>query len=182
MLVHWFLRCWCSLLTCPPWLCPVYLDFPNSCGILFLTASYFTFISRHIHSWLSFPLWPSCFILSGAISNCPPLFPISVLEHLQTWRAHILVSDFLALSYCSWGSRGKNIKVVCHSLLHWTMFCQNSPLWPVCLRWPCMAWLIASLSYTSPFAMTRLWSTKGLINLSITNQIKTKLSTNRSHK
>ena len=44
---------------------------------------------------------------------------------------------------------------VCHSLLQWTTFCQNSPLWPVRLGWPCMAWLVASLSYASPFAMTR---------------------------
>ena len=33
-----------------------------------------------------------------------------------------------SLSYCSWGSQGKNTEVVCHSLLQWTMFCQNSPL------------------------------------------------------
>ena len=31
-----------------------------------------------------------------------------------------------AFSYCSWGSR-KNAEVVWHSLLQWTMFCQNSP-------------------------------------------------------
>ena len=30
-------------------------------------------------------------------------------------------------SYCSWGSQGKNAEVVCHSLLQWTTFCQNSP-------------------------------------------------------
>ena len=30
-------------------------------------------------------------------------------------------------SYCSWGSQGKNTEVVCHSLLQWTTFCQNSP-------------------------------------------------------
>ena len=29
------------------------------------------------------------------------------------------------------------------------------------LSWPCMAWLIAPLSYTSPLAMTRLWPMKG---------------------
>ena len=28
----------------------------------------------------------------------------------------------------------------------WTMSCQNSPLRPVCLGWPYMAWLIVSLS------------------------------------
>ena len=39
---------------------------------------------------------------------------------------------------------------------------QNSPLWPICLGGPCMAWLIASLSYASLFAMIRLCSMKGL--------------------
>ena len=50
------------------------------------------------------------------------------------------------LSYCSWGSQGKNTEGVCHSLLQWTKFCQNSAPWPVHLRWPYMAWLIVSLS------------------------------------
>ena len=51
-----------------------------------------------------------------------------------------------ALLYCLWGSRGKNTEVVCHSLLRWTMFCQTSPPWPICLGWPHRAWLIVSLS------------------------------------
>ena len=46
-----------------------------------------------------------------------------------------------AFSYCSWGSQGKNTEVACQSLLQWTMFCQNSPLWPVHLGWPHTAWL-----------------------------------------
>ena len=33
-----------------------------------------------------FPLWPSCFILSGAISNCPPLFPSSILGTFRLGR------------------------------------------------------------------------------------------------
>ena len=28
---------------------------------------------------------------------------------------------------------------VCHSLIQWTMFCQNSSLWPTHLGWPCTA-------------------------------------------
>ena len=43
------------------------------------------------------------------------------------------------------------------------IFGQNSSQWPVRLRWPCMAWLMASLSYAIPFTMTRLWSMKGTI-------------------
>ena len=39
------------------------------------------------------------------------------------------MSYLFAFSYCSWGSQGKNTEVVCHSLLQWTMFCQNSPPW-----------------------------------------------------
>ena len=50
-----------------------------------------------------------------------------------------------AFSYCSWGSQGKNADVVCHFLLQWTTFCQNSPPRPVHLGWPYMAWLIVSL-------------------------------------
>ena len=49
-----------------------------------------------------------------------------------------------SFSYCSWGSQGKNTEVVCHSFLQWTTFCQNSPPWPICLRWPYKAWLIVS--------------------------------------
>ena len=41
-----------------------------------------------------------------------------------------------------------------------TTIFQNSPIWPICSGWPCKAWLIASLSYSSPCAMTRLWSLK----------------------
>ena len=65
---------------------------------------------------------------------------------------------------CSWDSHSKNTGVICHGLLQGTKFCQNSPLWPIHLRWPCIAWFIASLSYTSPFTMTRLWySWEGLV-------------------
>lgn len=45
----------------------------------------------------------------------------------------------------------------------WTMFDQNSPLWPIHLGWPCTVCLIASLNYTIyaiPFTMTGLWSMK----------------------
>ena len=44
------------------------------------------------------------------------------------------------------------------------MICQNFPLWPLLLGLPCMPWLIASLSYTSPLTVTRLWSMKGNVD------------------
>ena len=61
-------------------------------------------------------------------------------------EVHLSVSYLFALSYCSWGSQEKNTDLVCHSLLQWTMFCQNSPTWSVHVGWPYMAWLIVSLS------------------------------------
>ena len=51
--------------------------------------------------------------------------------------------------------------MVCHSLLQWTTFCQNSSLSPIYLGWPCTAWIIVSLGYTSSFATTKLWYVKG---------------------
>ena len=40
----------------------------------------------------------------------------------MTWGVPLLVSYYIAFSYCSWGSQGKNTEVVCHSLLQWTTF------------------------------------------------------------
>ena len=42
------------------------------------------------------------------------------------------VTSFVFL-YCSWGSCGNNTGVVCCPLLLWTMFCQNSSLYPTVL-------------------------------------------------
>ena len=38
----------------------------------------------------------------------------------------------------------------CHFLLQWIMICQNSSLWLIHPGWPCVAWPIASLTYTGP--------------------------------
>ena len=53
--------------------------------------------------------------------------------YLPTWRDHLSVSYLFPFSHCSWGSQGKNTEVVCHSLLQWTTFCDNSPPCPICL-------------------------------------------------
>ena len=65
---------------------------------------------------------------------------------LPSWGVHLSVSYHFVFSDCSWGSQGKNTEVVCHSLLQWTTFCQNSPPWPICLGWPYTAWFIVSMS------------------------------------
>ena len=51
-------------------------NIPGSYALLFFTASDFTSINSHIHSWALFLLWLCLFILSGVIS---PLFSSSIL-------------------------------------------------------------------------------------------------------
>ena len=58
-------------------------NIPGSYAILFFIALDFTFTTRHIHNRVLFLLWPSLFILSGAISNCPPFFPSRILDTFQ---------------------------------------------------------------------------------------------------
>ena len=64
-----------------------------------------------------------------------------ILVFFLSWVSIQLLHSPLLPSHCSWGSQGKNTEVVCHSLLQWTTFCQNSSPWPICLGWPYMAWL-----------------------------------------
>ena len=91
-------------------------------------------------TWLSDFIFLSFFILSGGIS---PLFSSSIY--------------LLAFSYCSWGSQSKNAEVVCHSLLQQTTFYQNSLPRPICLGWPCLAWLIVSLSESRLWSVWSIW-------------------------
>ena len=87
-------------------------------------------------------------------------FPVAYWTPL-TWGAHVSVSYIFVFLYSSWGSHGKYTGMVCHSLLQWIMFSQNSPLCPICLGCPCTARLIVSLNYASLFATIRQWFVKG---------------------
>ena len=61
--------------------------------------------------------------------------------------SYLSMSYLFAFSYCSWGSQGKNTELVCHSLLQWTTFCQNSPLKWVYLSFSPLC--LASLLFTA---------------------------------
>ena len=85
-------------------------NFPGSCAIMFFIASD---CHHQTHPQLrSFPLWPSHFILSGVIRNCPLLFPSSILDTFWPGGAHLLLSYLLDFSYRAWGSCSKNTGVV----------------------------------------------------------------------
>ena len=79
----------------------------------------------------------------------PSTLPEYHIEHILTLGARLGVISFCLIILHGFLT-DKNTRVVCHSLLWWTMFCQNSPLWPICLRWPCMACLIPSLITQAP--------------------------------
>ena len=118
-------------------------NIPGSYAILFFTASDFTSITSHVHSWVLFLLWLCLFILSGVISL---LFSSNILGPYQPGEFTFQCMSFFLFILGSWGSQGKNTEVVCHSLLQWTTFCQNSPPGPVCLGWSYTAWFIVSWS------------------------------------
>ena len=69
-------------------------NFPGSCAILFFIALDFTFTTGHSHKWASFLPWPSCFTVSGAISNCPLLFPSSIMDTFQLGGSSSSVTSF----------------------------------------------------------------------------------------
>ena len=100
-------------------------NIPGSYATLFFTASEFTFTTSHIHSWVLFPLWLSLFIASGTISL---LLSSNLLGSYQPGK-FIFQCHLFVFSYCLWVSQliDKITEVVPHSLLQWTMFCQNSP-------------------------------------------------------
>ena len=93
--------------------------------------------------------------------------PVAYWTSFDLGGVHLLMPYLFAFLYYSWDSPGRNTGVGCHFLIQWTTFCQNSPPWPIHLGSPCRAWLITSLSYASPFAMTDVWSMKGLLRLSV---------------
>ena len=67
---------------------------------------------------------------------------VSQVRYLLTQREYrwvlcncTRVMSFI-FSYCSCGSHGKETGVIFHTLLQWTAFCQDSPLWLICLQAP----------------------------------------------
>ena len=71
-------------------------NIPGYYAILFFIASDFTFTTRHIHNW-TFPLWPSCFILSGAIGN----YPNKQLEpYMEQWAGSKLGKEYDKTEFC----------------------------------------------------------------------------------
>ena len=110
-----------------------------SYAILLKSTSDFTFITRHIHNWVSFLLWASPSFLLELLVIALCFSPRSTLNAfwlggLIFWCHNFFF--FFASLILIMGSCSKNTGVVCHSLFQWTTFRQNLQLWPVCLGGP----------------------------------------------
>ena len=66
------------------------------------------------------------------------------IGHLPSCGIHLSVSYHFAFSYCSWGSKGKNTELVCHSLLQWTTFLQKLSIM-TCASWVALHGLAYSI-------------------------------------
>ena len=122
----------------------------------------------HMQNSVLFPLWLSHFILSGDIINCSPFFPSSILGIF--WLGVSIFYCHIFLPFCIvHGILTARIVVwVVISSSTGPCFVRTFPDGPSVLdgmarlfwmAWPIYEpWLIASLSYASPFAVTRLWS------------------------
>ena len=149
--VHWSLILSNHLILCcplllPPSIFPSIRVFSSELAVHVRWPKYWSFSfspSNEYSGLISFRIdWFNLLTVQGTLK--------SLLQH------HIQKHRFSGTQPFS-GSHSKNTGVVCHSI-----FFQNAPLWPVCLGWSCRTWLIASLSYASPIATTRLWSMKEL--------------------
>ena len=99
ILIHWFLRCQCSILSSPVWHVLFTLihrsNIPGSYAILFFTASDFLLsppdISTAEHC---FCIGPATSFFLGVISNCSLLFSNSILDTLWPEGASSSIVSF----------------------------------------------------------------------------------------
>ena len=141
ILFHWFQRCQWSILPSPAWPHPIYLNSRTYhsrylCNI-FLCSIRFYFHSQ-TQPQLSFPLCPSQFILSGANSNCPLVFPSTIVDTWLPGALNVCCNTFLTFHTVHGVLMAKILEGVSisSSVDH---FCQNPSLCPVSLGWPHVA-------------------------------------------
>ena len=135
-------------------------NIPSSHAVFFFIASDIIFTTKHIPTERCFHFGPaaSFFLELLVIALCSPLCwtPSFLGDSSFGFISFCLFVLFVWFSQQDYWSDLPFPPTVGHVLSE--LF-----TWPVHLGWPCMAWLISSLSYRSPFPMTRLWSMKGSI-------------------
>ena len=110
-------------------------------AILVFTISDFISITSLTHNWVSFFLWLHLFILTEVISS---LISSSILGTYRLGESIFQCPFFLPFHTVHGVLKARILRWF--AILQWTTFCQNFPPWPILLGWPCMAWVIVSLS------------------------------------
>ena len=118
---------------------PLFMDLTIQVPMQYCSLQHWIFLLSPIPSTIGCCL---CFgsIPSFFLELCLHWSPVTYWAPTNMGSSAFTVLSF-SLSYCSWGSQGKNTEEVCHSLLQWTTFCQTSPPWPVCLGSHHTTWL-----------------------------------------
>ena len=108
MLVYWLLRCFLlSLLLDHIQFTLIYG--PNTskflCNIVLYSIGLYFYHQTYPQLSVSFPLWPSHFILSRAISNCRLFFPSSILDTFQSAGSCFGIISFCLFIMFMWFSQ-----------------------------------------------------------------------------
>ena len=109
MLVHWFLKCQCSLLLSPVWPLPICLDSWTWHSRFLCNIALYSIRRCFLHQ--SHPQLGIVFALAPSLHSFWCYFSTD-LGHLLTWGVPLSVSYHFAFSCCSWSSQGKNAEVV----------------------------------------------------------------------
>ena len=138
----------CSLLPSPVWPLLIYLDsWPSRSRILCNIVLYSTKLCFHHQSHAQLGIVFALALSLHSSWTCCSTLLSSILGTYQLGS-----SSFSVISFCIFILMGfsrqevAKQEVVCHSLLQWTTFCQNSAPWLILLGWPYMAWLTVSLN------------------------------------
>ena len=87
--------CYCSVTKlCPTLWDPVDCSMPGFPVLQYLLEFAQIHVHWHIHNWASFLLWPSSFVLSGALSNCLLLFPPCILDSFRPGGSSSYIISF----------------------------------------------------------------------------------------
>ena len=143
---------------------PLFMDLTFQVPTWYGSLKCQTFTTRHIHNWKSFSLCPSCFLLSATIGNCPLLFPSSILDTFRPGRLIFWCHIFLPFLTVHGILQARTLEWFAIPSSSGPCFVRT-PHYDPSVGWSCTAWLIASSSSASPYAMTGMWSMKESVTI-----------------
>ena len=145
LLVHWFLKCRCSLLQSLVWSLLIYLHSQTLhsrflCNIVFYSIGLYFHHQSHPPLGIVFTLTPSLYSFWSYFSTLLRSILGTYWSGKFIFQSHIFCLSILFMEF----SRQEYWNGL--PFLSPVTFCRNSPPCPVCLEWPYILWLIVSLN------------------------------------